>query len=65
MPAASDSIRVLSRPQPARGLSKQRAEAGASVFKIMEVLRHKSVDAVHSYVRRADQFQEYAWADFP
>ncbi len=39
------------------------AEAGASVFKI-EVSRHKSVDTLRGYVRRADLFKEHAGAAF-
>ena len=40
------------------------AEAGASVFKMMEVSRHRSVDTLRSYVRRADLFHEHAGASF-
>jgi hypothetical protein len=38
--------------------------AGASVFKMMEVSRHKSVDVLRGYVRRADLFKEHAGAAF-
>jgi hypothetical protein len=34
------------------------AAAGASVLKMVEVSRHKSVDMLHGYVRRADLFRE-------
>jgi len=40
------------------------AENGASVFKLMEVSRHKSVDTLRSYVRRADLFRDHAGASF-
>jgi hypothetical protein len=34
----------------------------ASIFKMMEVSRHKSVDRLWGYVRRADLFSEHAGA---
>jgi site-specific recombinase XerD len=40
------------------------AENGASVFKLMEVSRHKSVDTLRGYVRRADLFRDHAGASF-
>jgi hypothetical protein len=40
------------------------AEAGASVFKMMEVSRHKSVDTLRGYVRRAVLFREHAGVAF-
>jgi len=40
------------------------AEAGASIFKLMEVSRHKSVDTLRGYVRRADLFRDHAGAGF-
>jgi len=40
------------------------AENGASVFKLMEVSRHKSVDTLRGYVRRADLFRDHAGAGF-
>jgi site-specific recombinase XerD len=42
------------------GFLTSAAEAGASVFKMMEMSRHKSVDVLRSYVRRADLFKEHA-----
>jgi hypothetical protein len=39
--------RCLQRPQPAP------AEAGASLFKLTEVSRHKSLDTLLGYVRRS------------
>jgi hypothetical protein len=46
------------------GFLTSAAEAGASVFKMMEVSRHKSVDVLRGYVRRADLFKEHAGAAF-
>jgi integrase len=46
------------------GFLTSAAEAGASVFKMMEVSRHKSVDTLSGYVRRADLFREHAGATF-
>jgi hypothetical protein len=46
------------------GFLTSAAEAGASVFKMMEISRHKSVDTLRGYVRRADLFQEHAGAAF-
>ena len=42
------------------GFLTSAAEAGASVLKMMEVSRHKSVDVLRGYVRRADLFKEHA-----
>ena len=39
-------------------------EHGASIFKIMDVTRHKSVDVLRGYVRRADSFKDHAGAGF-
>jgi hypothetical protein len=36
------------------GFLTSAAEAGASIFKMVEVSRHKSVDTLHGYVRRVD-----------
>jgi integrase len=46
------------------GFLTSAAEAGASVFKMMEVSRHKNVDTLRGYVRRADLFKEHAGAAF-
>ena len=47
------------------GFLTSAAEAGDSVFKMMEVSRHKSVDTLRGYVRRADLFHEHAGGTFP
>ena len=46
------------------GFLTSAAEHGASIFKMMEVSRHKSVDVLKGYVRRAELFKEHAGAAF-
>lgn len=46
------------------GFLTSAAEAGANVFKMMEVSRHKSVDTLRGYVRRADLFKDHAGGSF-
>ena len=46
------------------GFLTSAAEHGASIFKMMEVSRHKSVDVLKGYVRRVDLFKEHAGAGF-
>ena len=46
------------------GFLTSGAEAGASIFKLMEVSRHKSVDTLRGYVRRAELFRDHAGAGF-
>ena len=46
------------------GFLTSGAEAGASIFKLMEVSRHRSVDTLRGYVRRADLFRDHAGASF-
>ncbi len=36
------------------------AERGASIFRMMDVSRHKSVDTVRGYVRQAEEFTDHA-----
>jgi hypothetical protein len=42
------------------GFLTSAAEAGASLFKLTEVSRHKSLDTLRGYVRRVDLFKEHA-----
>lgn len=42
------------------GLLTSAAARGASVFKLMEVSRHKSVDTLRGYVRRVEMFEDHA-----
>jgi site-specific recombinase XerD len=46
------------------GFATSAAETGASILKIMETTRHKSVDVLASYVRRVDLFKDHAGAAF-
>jgi integrase len=46
------------------GFCTSAAEHGASLFKIMDVTRHKSVDVLRGYIRRADSFKDHAGAAF-
>jgi site-specific recombinase XerD len=46
------------------GFLTSAAEHGASIFKMMEVSRHKSVDVLKGYLRRAELFKEHAGAGF-
>ena len=46
------------------GFLTSAAEAGASIFKMMEVSRHKSVDTLKGYVRNAELFKNHAGARF-
>ena len=46
------------------GFLTSAAEAGASVWKLTEVSRHKSLDTLRGYVRRVDLFKEHAGAAF-
>ena len=45
-------------------LANPAAESGASVFKMTEVSRHRSLDTLRGYVRRVDLFKEHAGAAF-
>jgi site-specific recombinase XerD len=47
------------------GFLTSAAEAGASIWKLSEVSRHKSLDTLRGYVRRVDLFKEHAGAAFP
>jgi hypothetical protein len=40
-------------------------ESGAAIWKLSEVSRHKSVDTLRGYVRRADLFKEHAGGGVP
>jgi site-specific recombinase XerD len=46
------------------GFLTTAAEHGANVVKMMEVSRHRSVDTLRGYVRRADLFRDHAGAGF-
>ncbi len=42
------------------GFLTSAAARGASVFKLIEVSRHKSLDTLRSYVRRVEIFDDHA-----
>jgi len=42
------------------GFLTSAAARGASIFKMMDVSRHKSVDTLRGYVRDADLFKDHA-----
>ena len=44
------------------GFLTSAAEAGANVFKMIEVSRHKSIETVRGYVRSVEQFKNHAGA---
>jgi hypothetical protein len=44
------------------GFLTSAAEAGASVFKMQAVSRHKSMDVLSGYIRSADAFRDHAGA---
>lgn len=46
------------------GFITSAAEAGANLFKIMDVSRHKSVQTVKGYVRNAELFKDHAGVSF-
>jgi integrase len=46
------------------GFLTSSAEAGASVLKMVEVSRHKSIDMLTTYVRRLNLFREHAGSAF-
>jgi site-specific recombinase XerD len=46
------------------GFLTSAAENGASIWKLSEVSRHKSLDTLRGYVRRVDLFKEHAGAAF-
>jgi hypothetical protein len=54
----------VQRAQLRAGFVTSAAETGASILKIQEVSRHKSVDVLSGYVRRVDLFKDHAGAAF-
>jgi integrase len=46
------------------GFLTSAAESGASIWKLSEVSRHRSLDTLRGYVRRVDLFKEHAGAAF-
>jgi hypothetical protein len=50
------------RDRPRAGFLTSAARRGASVFKMRDVSRHKSMDVLQAYVRDADLFRDHAGA---
>jgi site-specific recombinase XerD len=46
------------------GFVTSATSAGADVFRVMDVSRHRKVDTVRGYVRRAEMFKRHAGAGF-
>jgi site-specific recombinase XerD len=46
------------------GFPTSAAENGASVFKMLEISRHRSVETLRGYVRMAELFQDHAGSQF-
>ena len=46
------------------GFLTSAAARGASVFKLIEVSRHKSVDTLRGYIRRVEMFEDHGMDQF-
>lgn len=46
------------------GFLTSAAQRGASIFKMLEVSRHKKIDTLRSYVRMAEEFENHAGKNF-
>jgi integrase len=46
------------------GFLTEAAEHGASLFKILEISRHKSTDMILHYIKSAELFKDHAGKDF-
>jgi integrase len=62
--AAGLDRRIYSGHSLRSGFLTSAAEAGASIWKMMDVSRHKSMDTLRGYVRDADLFRDSAGAKF-
>jgi hypothetical protein len=58
--ASEDQLRVVCEPRS--DVLTSAAARVASLFKMMDVSRHKSVDTLRGYVRDADAFRDHAGA---
>jgi integrase len=59
-----DGYRVLSGHSLRSGFVTSAVEMNAPILKIVETTRHRSVDMLRVYSRRADLFREHAGAAF-
>ncbi len=62
--AAGLDPREFAGHSPRAGFLTSAAEAGADVLRMMEVSRHKRVETVQGYVRRANLFKGHAGTGF-
>jgi hypothetical protein len=46
------------------GFLTEAAESGASLFKMLEVSRHKSADTLLGYIRNSNLFKNHAGQEF-
>jgi hypothetical protein len=46
------------------GFLTSGAMSGSSIFKLLEVSRHKSIETLRADVKRADLFEDHAGASF-
>jgi len=46
------------------GFLTSAASSGASLFKMMDISRHKKVDTLRGYIRNAEQFKDHAGSSF-
>jgi formate dehydrogenase assembly factor FdhD len=53
---------VFAGPSLRAGFLTSDAKRGASIFKMMDVSRHLSVDTLRGYVRDAEIFKDHAGA---
>jgi hypothetical protein len=58
-PRRTRSVSIF-RPSLRVGFLTSAAKCGASIFKMMDVSRHRSVDTLRGYVRDAELFQDHA-----
>ena len=62
--AAGFSVDEFSGHSLRAGFLTSAADAGAGIFKMAEVSRHKSIDVLRGYVRRAELFRDHAGSSF-
>jgi len=46
------------------GFLTSAAESGANLSRMMDISRHRSIDSVRGYVRKAQQFEDHAGSEF-
>ena len=54
-------LKLCGSARPLRsGFLTSAAAHGASIFKMMDISRHKSIDTLRAYVRDAEMFRDHA-----